>query len=246
MMSSMIFFHQYPHSIPPSSTFYLNYTSPTFQVDQLYLGMTPSLHAYRFSWTITSNLLCRPSPSSSNTPTISCKQFLMTSSLSKRVPPWSHLTLEPYTPISHMMRVIRACLKAINDQYHNGPPLPLHYLNQMMEFILRHNYFDFNGEHFLQTMGTAMGTASAPNYANIYMGYFEQTALSKAPNNLQPLIWKRFIDDIFSSGHMDEQHYKSYMTTLTQSTQQSNLKSVTQTRKSTFLTKASLLNIAHN
>ena len=117
----------------------------------------------------------------------------MTSSLYQRVPPWSHLMLKPYTPISHMMRVYGP----VNDHYHNDPPLPLHYLRQMMEFILKRNYFDFNGEHFLQTMGTAMRTAFAPNYANIYMGYFEQKALSKAPNNLQPLIWKRFIDDIF-------------------------------------------------
>ena len=36
-----IFFHQYPHSVSPSSTVYLKYTSPTFQVDQLYQGMTP-------------------------------------------------------------------------------------------------------------------------------------------------------------------------------------------------------------
>ena len=220
MMSSMIFFHQYPHSIPPSSTFYLKYTSPTSQADQSYLGVTPPLHTYQFSWTITSNLLCRPSPPSSKTPTISCKWFLMTSSLSQRVPPWSHLTLKPYTPISHMMRVyegIWACLKAINDHYHNDPPLPLHYLKQMMEFILKCNYFDFNGEHFLQTMGTAMGTAFAPNYANIYMGYFEQKALSKAPNNLQPLIWKRFIDDIFfiwTHGGTALQEFYDYLNTI--------------------------------
>ena len=77
-----------------------------------------------------------------------------------------------------------------------------------------------------------MGTAFSPNYANIHMGYFEQTALSKAPSNLQPLIWKRFIDDIFSSGHTGNRHCKSSAITLTQSTHQSNLKSVIQIRKS--------------
>ena len=97
-----------------------------------------------------------------------------------------------YTNIPHD-EGIGTCLKAINHHYHNDPPLPLHYLKQMMEFILKYNYFDFNGEHFLQTMRTAMGTAFAPNYASICMGYFEQTALSKAPYNLQPdifFIWK--------------------------------------------------------
>ena len=112
---------------------------------------------------------------------------------------------------------IGACLKAINDHYHNDSPLPLHYLEQMIEFILKRNYFDFNGEHFLQTMGTAMGTAFAPNYANIYMGYFEQKALSKAPNNLQPLIWKRFVDDIFfiwTHGGTALQGFYNYLNTI--------------------------------
>ena len=40
-----------------------------------------------------------------------------------------------------------------------------------------------------------MGTAVAPNYANLFMDRFETRALSNCP--LKPLIWLRFIDDIF-------------------------------------------------
>ena len=241
----MIFFHQYSHSVPPSFTFHLKYTSPTFQVDQLYLGVTPPPHTYQFSWTITSNLLCLPSSLIKDT-----NHFLQTVLDDQlTIPEGAILVIlnvkALYTNIPHD-EGIGACLKAINDHFHNDPPLPLHYLKQKMEFILKHNYFDFNREHFLQTMGTVMGTAFAPNYANIYMGYFEQTALNKAPNNLQSLIWKRFIDDISFIWTHEGQHYKSFTTTLTQSTQQSNLKSVTQTRKSIFLTQPSFLNMAQN
>ena len=62
-----------------------------------------------------------------------------------------------------------------------------------------------------------MGTAFAPNYANIYMGYFEQKALSKAPNNLQPLIWKRFTDPIFfiwTHGGTALQGFYDYLNTI--------------------------------
>ena len=52
--------------------------------------------------------------------------------------------------------------------------------------------FSFNGD---QTGGTAMGTATAPNYANLFMDRFETKALANWP--LKPLIWLRFIDDIF-------------------------------------------------
>ena len=40
-------------------------------------------------------------------------------------------------------------------------------------------YFDFNGDHYLQIGGTAMGTALAPNYANLFMDKFETKALDK-------------------------------------------------------------------
>ena len=56
-------------------------------------------------------------------------------------------------------------------------------------------HFTFNGDHYLQIGGTAMGTAVAPNYANLFMDRFESKALANWP--LKPLIWLRFIDDIF-------------------------------------------------
>ena len=40
-----------------------------------------------------------------------------------------------------------------------------------------------------------MGTRMAPPYANIFMGVLENIALDKATH--KPLVWWRFIDDIF-------------------------------------------------
>ncbi|XP_033095473.1 uncharacterized protein LOC117100033 [Anneissia japonica] len=39
----------------------------------------------------------------------------------------------------------------------------------IINYILKHNYFTFNGKYYLQTKGTAMGTKMAPSYANIFM-----------------------------------------------------------------------------
>ena len=44
-------------------------------------------------------------------------------------------------------------------------------------------------------MGTAMGTRVAPTYANIFMSDFESRHVYTHPE--QPLLWVRFIDDIF-------------------------------------------------
>ena len=41
-----------------------------------------------------------------------------------------------------------------------------------------------------------MGTKMAPSYANLFMSELEDILLSSAPN--RPLVWWRYIDDIFS------------------------------------------------
>jgi hypothetical protein len=47
-------------------------------------------------------------------------------------------------------------------------------LVQLLTLALMHNNFTFNGEHFLQTNGTVLGTRMAPPYANIFMGKLEK------------------------------------------------------------------------
>ena len=54
--------------------------------------------------------------------------------------------------------------------------------------------FKFNGDHYLQTGRTAMGTAVATNYGNMCMDRFETKALNNWP--LKPMVWLRFIDDV--------------------------------------------------
>ena len=69
------------------------------------------------------------------------------------------------------------------------------YLVELLEKVLTRNNFDFNGKHYLQVGGTAMGTKVAPAYANTFMGWYEETHVYTYPKQL--LLWKRFIDDIF-------------------------------------------------
>ena len=101
-----------------------------------------------------------------------------------------------YTNIPHDEGT-RATLEALS----HTPPQPLQpptqVFQQMLEYILKHNYFSFNNEFYLQTQGTAMGTRMAPSYANLFMASLEKQILDTAPSQLKPLIWKRYIDDIF-------------------------------------------------
>ena len=65
----------------------------------------------------------------------------------------------------------------------------------LLKMVLELNNFQFNGKHYLQVGGTAMGTRVAPTLANIFMADFERKYVYTY--NLQPLVWVRFIDDIF-------------------------------------------------
>ena len=70
-------------------------------------------------------------------------------------------------------------------------------LTCLLEKVLRLNNFTFNDEHFIQIKGTAMGTRVAPNFANVYMGRFEENFVYKTEWSNNVIIWVRFIDDIF-------------------------------------------------
>ncbi|XP_063800256.1 mucin-5AC-like [Pseudophryne corroboree] len=66
-----------------------------------------------------------------------------------------------------------------------------------IRFILRNNYFVFNGNYYLQCVGTAMGTRFAPSYANLFMAYWEEKAIWHGEQLGAGLVlWRRYIDDI--------------------------------------------------
>ena len=68
-------------------------------------------------------------------------------------------------------------------------------LVKMAKFVLQNNYFEFNGETKKHISGTAVGTKFAPPYACIFMDQVE-SEFSKIQTH-QPLVWFRYIDDIF-------------------------------------------------
>ena len=45
--------------------------------------------------------------------------------------------------------------------------------SKLINLVLTKNNFQFNGENYLQVLGTAMGTKMAPSYASLFMGKLE-------------------------------------------------------------------------
>ena len=62
------------------------------------------------------------------------------------------------------------------------------------DMVLKSNNFQFNGKHYVQKLGTAIGTRKALSYANIFMDKLESCLLREA--EFKPHTWWRYIDDI--------------------------------------------------
>ena len=73
--------------------------------------------------------------------------------------------------------------------------IPTDDLIKMAEFVLSNNFFEFNINTLQQISETAIGPKFAQPYACIYMDQVEQKFLATQIN--QPLIWLRYVDDIF-------------------------------------------------
>lgn len=96
--------------------------------------------------------------------------------------------LEGLDTLRHVLNNTRAhSLKPSNDC-----------IVKLADLVLSYNYFRFQSDYYLQTKGTAMGSPMAPNFANLYVGQFEEHVLfgSNHPLLSNVLVYKRYIDDI--------------------------------------------------
>ena len=91
---------------------------------------------------------------------------------------------------------IQCTLKYVREHQELVPTyVPNGVLRKLLELVLQHNVFDFNGTTYRQKYGTAMGTSLAPPFAILYMASLEEPFLQS--RRLKPLLFKRYIDDIF-------------------------------------------------
>ena len=111
-----------------------------------------------------------------------------------------------YTNIPHE-EGIEACREVWDTR--QSPTIPTRHLVELLTHVLKLNNFEFNGEHYLQVNGTAMGTKMAPSYANIFMGRLESQLIQRAP--YRPLSWYRFIDDIEAKWTDTREHLDEFL-----------------------------------
>lgn len=73
-----------------------------------------------------------------------------------------------YTNINHEHGVAATTYFLTKQNDDNG--MHLSFLIDLLDFVLRHNYFTFDGNFYRQVSGTVMGARCAPSYANLFLG----------------------------------------------------------------------------
>ena len=107
---------------------------------------------------------------------------------------------------------ITACSKQLEHNRRGQLRPSNNHIIHLLELVLSKNNFDFNGKHYLQTGGTAMGTKVAPSFANLFMADFEDTWVYNQP--IQPRTWLRYIDDILIVWEAGEDKLSEFLTHL--------------------------------
>lgn len=95
------------------------------------------------------------------------------------------------------------------------------FIKNGIQFILIHNFFEFEKDlfffFFLQTRGTAMGTRFAPSYANLFMGHFESQIIQNQHAWVENIVlYKHYIDDLIFIWDGSETDFTNFTTHLNQ------------------------------
>ena len=100
-------------------------------------------------------------------------------------------------------------------------------LRSLMMLVLKSNAFRFGNSIYKQVKGTCMGTPMAPNYANLFMDRLENNIISSFQNDtgLAPLVWYRYIDDIFFIWTSGEESLDNFIEHAQKYSENQNMKS---------------------
>lgn len=104
---------------------------------------------------------------------------------------------------------------------------------ELLKITLTRNDFQFADKTYLQICGCAMGRKYSPAYADIYMAEWEESAFQKC--NLLPLLYLRYLDDIFGIWSGTQSDFEIFLAILNQHHPKIKLKCNLQLERVEFL-----------
>ena len=83
-------------------------------------------------------------------------------------------------------------------------PLPTDDIMDLLNLCLTSTYSQYNGKHYKQLHGTAMGSPVSVAVAEIVMQNIKEQALATCTRTIP--LWLRYVDDTFTAVHKDGIH----------------------------------------
>ncbi|KFD46363.1 hypothetical protein M513_12779 [Trichuris suis] len=73
------------------------------------------------------------------------------------------------------------------------------HVKKLVSFCMKEaNYFRFGEQCFMQNSGAPMGSSLAAVLAEVFMEHLEERAFSTANESIVPVLFKRYVDDVFA------------------------------------------------
>ncbi|KFD67415.1 hypothetical protein M514_20451 [Trichuris suis] len=73
------------------------------------------------------------------------------------------------------------------------------HVKKLVSFCMKEaNYFRFGEQCFMQNSGAPMGSSLAAVLAEVFMEHLEEIAFSTANESIVPVLFKRYVDDVFA------------------------------------------------
>ena len=91
-------------------------------------------------------------------------------------------------------------LSKLKEKYEEGIlslPIEIDSFLDLVRLSVTSTVFSFNNEGYKQKFGVAMGSPLSPILANLCMEFIESEILENCPAHLKPIVWLRYVDDIF-------------------------------------------------
>ena len=118
------------------------------------------------------------------------------------------------TPVNATLTIVRKRLEA-DKTLKKRTKLTVDDIMELLSFVTKATYFQFNGILYKQVEGFAIGDPLSAVMSNLFMEDLEQKAIPTAPPECGLSLWKRYVDDILEkikrgslhqlTGHLNQQ-----------------------------------------